>query len=286
MAHAGREKDEGMMALGLIGFRREEADRSTWADFKPHPLRLTKWELSGLKRKLLANCEVIDGGYDTVCWKWTGHLGADGYGRFRSNGHELRAHRASWLCHYGDIPEDKPCICHSCDNKWCIRPLHLFAGTDGDNNQDMFTKGRNIVCRGEDLSRLSEKQVHEIHRKLVGGMTQEEIAHEYQIGRATVSHIKNGETWAHLLPDNYKPPPASWAFGERAGQAKLTDDEARQIRRMALSGSYLFQEIADMFNVSKSAVWAIKHGRTWRHLWQDDELPNSIPAASSTANAE
>jgi hypothetical protein len=56
-----------------------EPERLTWTDFKPHPLRLTKWEREKLKEKLLSNYEVVDGGYDTVCWKWLLSFGGNGY---------------------------------------------------------------------------------------------------------------------------------------------------------------------------------------------------------------
>ena len=60
-------------------------------------------------------------------------------------------------------------------------------------------------------------------------------------------------------------------FGENNGQAKLTEDQARQIRKLALRGAFTLKEIGEMFNVTNTNVWWIKHGRTWRHLWQNDD---------------
>jgi hypothetical protein len=75
-------------------------------------------------------------------------------------------------------------------------------------------------------------------------------------------------------------------FGEAHGRAILRSDEVREIREMSRKGTWSLREIGEIFNVSKATVADIKHGRTWRHLWQSDELPNSIPAVSSTAIVE
>ena len=55
-------------------------------------------------------------------------------------------------------------------------------------------------------------------------------------------------------------------FGENNGQAKLTEDEVRQIRQLLSSGQYTQTAIGDMFGVGRGAVKQIKSGRTWRYL--------------------
>jgi hypothetical protein len=61
-------------------------------------------------------------------------------------------------------------------------------------------------------------------------------------------------------------------FGENNGQAKLTEDQAHQVRKLALGGAFTLREIGEMFGVSHTAVSWIKSGRNWKHLWQNDEL--------------
>lgn len=51
------------------------------------------------------------------------------------------AHRFSYALAFGNIP-DEIVICHRCDNPACVRPDHLFAGTQKDNLHDMTVKGR------------------------------------------------------------------------------------------------------------------------------------------------
>jgi predicted DNA-binding protein YlxM (UPF0122 family) len=261
-------------------FTREELEQARQAS-----------ELRRLKAKLLSNYVERDGGYATPCWEWLGSWGgSNGYGSVWWKGRNHRAHRLLWQCHYGEIPEDI-FICHHCDNPWCIRLEHLFADTAESNTADMIAKGRDAFSwmnRGElsGHTHLTNEQVLEIRRKCAAGMTHDEIAEQYQIERQAVSNINSGKTWAHLLPDDYMPAPKSYAIGEQAGPAKLTEDQARQIRKLALIGAYSQREIGEMFGVSKTAVGWIKRGRNWRHLWQADDLPHSINAASSTANVE
>lgn len=76
------------------------------------------------------------------CWLWTGALAPNGYGVTRDiRGRQTTAHRVSYELFVGDVPEKK-IVCHSCDNPRCVRPDHLWIGTQSDNLLDMYEKGR------------------------------------------------------------------------------------------------------------------------------------------------
>ena len=75
------------------------------------------------------------------CWQWTASFDDRGYGQYFLNGKLTKAHRAAWFFAFGSIGKGK-FICHHCDNKWCVRPSHLFEGTQTDNIRDAVRKGR------------------------------------------------------------------------------------------------------------------------------------------------
>lgn len=75
------------------------------------------------------------------CWGWSGVISHYNYGILGAAKLKIPAHRASWIIHKGEIPKGF-FICHHCDNPICSNPDHLFIGTQADNMEDMWKKGR------------------------------------------------------------------------------------------------------------------------------------------------
>jgi hypothetical protein len=86
------------------------------------------------------------------CWEWTAAM-TYGYGAIGAGSgsrRTLKAHRVMWEWFNGPIPEGLH-ILHRCDNRRCVRPDHLYPGTDADNVRDMWERGRAVIWqRGRD----------------------------------------------------------------------------------------------------------------------------------------
>lgn len=75
------------------------------------------------------------------CWNWKHSTTGNGHGMICINGRKINVHRVSYMLHNNtEIPKGKV-ICHTCDNKKCCNPNHLYCGTQGDNLRDRYLRG-------------------------------------------------------------------------------------------------------------------------------------------------
>jgi len=138
------------------------------------------------------------------CWEWQGAIEGSGYGYMtltRTPRRWVRAHRLSYEMHHGPIP-DGLAVCHRCDNRLCVNPAHLFAGTWGDNNADRAARGRGRENRQHGRAnlnaKLTEANVREIISAVASGESQGSVSRRIGISQAQVSKIVHGKSWAHL----------------------------------------------------------------------------------------
>jgi hypothetical protein len=106
-----------------------------------------------------------------------------------------RAHIAAYLIANGQLPKGKY-VCHTCDNPPCCNPSHLFLGTAKDNYEDSKAKDRHSRGERNGFSKLTADEVRAIRRDR---RVQVDIARSYGIRQTTVSEIKRGNLWKHLV---------------------------------------------------------------------------------------
>lgn len=137
--------------------------------------------------KFYATTLVTDAG----CMEWQGAITAStGYGKARHDGRPMDTHRISWMLTRGPIPNGMD-VCHTCDNRACVNPLHLFLGTRRDNMIDARAKGRTSVAAmvAAHPVKLTDEQVRAINSMASRGIDQRTIADRFGIARQTVSKI-------------------------------------------------------------------------------------------------
>lgn len=135
---------------------------------------------------------------NTGCWLWTGGVNVWGYGMISLGGKadgSSSAHRVSYMLHKGD-PRDL-LVLHSCDNRLCVNPEHLFLGTQRDNIRDMINKGRRYDQRGEKgpSARLTVGDILDIRSKRLPAA---KFAQIYGVSPQNICDIQKRRTWEHV----------------------------------------------------------------------------------------
>lgn len=153
---------------------------------KPIPHRITRFF-----------SKVQTHGFDpSVCWEWTGAGKGNGYGHVRADGRYWTAHRYAYaIYNFGRIIPAYLDVCHTCDNRMCVNPDHLFLGTRAENVADMRSKGR---AAGGCRKHLRECDVQHIRQRLASGMSPRLISEQMDINYSTITAIKKGRSYVRV----------------------------------------------------------------------------------------
>jgi hypothetical protein len=131
------------------------------------------------------------------CWEWT-RTRSRGYGHVRFDGKTWKAHRLAWEFANGSSAAGKA-VCHRCDNPGCVRPSHLFLGTNADNLADMAAKGRSTRGEANNTTKLTEAQVRTIREQYAAGeVSQLELGRRHGVNQTAISGLIRRKTWAHV----------------------------------------------------------------------------------------
>lgn len=103
------------------------------------PIVTTSLYTSDITPKLIASFDkrVRKDSVYPGCWRWVGGKEPAGYGKCYVSRLQasVRAHRISFIRFKGEIPEGL-CILHKCNQRDCVNPNHLYAGTQLENAAD------------------------------------------------------------------------------------------------------------------------------------------------------
>lgn len=141
---------------------------------------------------------------DSGCWVWTGNLSHTGYGRFRifnaGKKKGIGAHQYSWFLFHNKFVSPGLNVCHTCDNRKCVNPYHLFAGTTQDNTADRVSKNRSARGESHAFSKLDNSKVREI-RELYAATkyTQKQLSKIYGVSESVISSVVQRKTWKQVI---------------------------------------------------------------------------------------
>ncbi len=143
------------------------------------------------------------------CWEWTAAT-TKGYGHIGIKGKMIYAHRLSWELENGKIPDGLH-VLHKCNNPLCVKPDHIYLGTQKDNVGDAITLGTHISTRRSPLfgdidqcgeknpsAKLTRFQVGGIRRSRGDGMTIKELSNLYSISKSQIQRIISNESWKDI----------------------------------------------------------------------------------------
>lgn len=125
------------------------------------------------------------------CWLWTGARTKKGYANCGNGTKWECVHRVSWRAFKGLIPRGLH-VLHRCDVRHCINPEHLFLGTNRDNVQDMWTKGRARVVK---RCKLTAENVRQI---LDSPENNSVLARRFGVTPPAIRAIRIGKTWKEV----------------------------------------------------------------------------------------
>jgi hypothetical protein len=136
---------------------------------------------------------------DDECWEWVGTRSKQhGYGEFwaytAGEKPRMQAHRFSLLLADPTLKRSDV-VCHTCDNRACVNPRHLFKGTHADNLRDRDEKGRQARGERNGNRTLTESAVRAIRSDPRG---YRKIAADYGVSTFAIACIKRGHTWKHV----------------------------------------------------------------------------------------
>ena len=131
-----------------------------------------------------------------ACLEWQGAVGSHGYGELVYRQEKRSAHRLAWEFRHGPVADGKH-VLHTCDNKRCCNPGHLFVGADRENVDDKVAKRRHRFGEGVPSAKLKISQVRRVKADRIS--TAASLARRYGVSASTIYRIRSNRGWLIAL---------------------------------------------------------------------------------------
>lgn len=158
------------------------------------------------------------------CWKWSKSHYGSGYGQVAlpvaefkpvasyhldptnkktynpkkkvGNPRTLPVSRALMMLRAGrELDTKMEHACHTCNNKWCCNPAHIYIGTHIQNVADKVARNPQSGARNSG-SKLTQEGVDGIRRDYAaGGVTQKQLADRNGVTQQSIGRIIRNERW-------------------------------------------------------------------------------------------
>lgn len=164
------------------------------SDHLSERVRVSRSDYEGLRLKLdRLSASAEDG---TACRNWQGVVNRrTGYGQIDIGHRPFLAHRIALECKLGRPLRDDFNALHTCDNRRCVNPAHLWEGTQADNQADMAAKDRSVFGVRHRHAKLTDEKVREIRQdRRHSGI----IAREHGVSRGTIHLVRQRRGWIRV----------------------------------------------------------------------------------------
>lgn len=141
---------------------------------------------------------------ESGCWDWKGTKDKDGYSIVWIQGKNIKLHRMSYFFKYGTLDPNLQ-VAHSCNNRYCFNPDHLYQATHQENIEYRCACERTAKHLGSKNgnSKLSEDKVRQIITEIWNDQYSylSEVSYKYGISSSILRKILLGYYWKEVTND-------------------------------------------------------------------------------------
>lgn len=188
------------------------------------------------------------------CWKLNMVLRDNGYQYIcASKGIYLLAHRLSyWIFKDKNILGQN--VCHSCDNKYCVNPDHLFLGSCHDNHIDRANKGIGFILNKKIATKIrniyrdykNKKYIYEFLQMIGLNITSERSE--------LVNKILRNQSF---YDEKYIPIEKF---------ETISKDKIINIKKDFLTNNFSIKDLSEKYNLKYMAAWRIIRNVNWKNI--------------------